>query len=136
MLTRDGLWVPDQLCGELHHRGLGAEVAPLLERTEPLPKAARSLSVDRPTAQRNYETLRARAGLRTPSEIFLVDDMVTAGATLLGSASRLAEVYPDVPIRAFAAARTVSVAAEFERTADPVHGTTVLRANGRTQRDP
>lgn len=99
--TRDGLWVPDQLCHALRGQGLGAEVAPLLERSEPIPKAARSLSVDRPTANRHYETLRARPGLSAPTEILLVDDVVTAGATLLGSASRLAE-----PSRTFRSGRS------------------------------
>jgi hypothetical protein len=134
--TRDGLWVPDQLCHALRGQGLGAEVAPLLERSEPIPKAARSLSVDRPTASRHYETLRARPGLSAPTEILLVDDVVTAGATLLGSASRLAEAFPDVPIRAFAAVRTISLGGEFRRTSDPVRGTIVLRPSGRTQREP
>ena len=136
LLTKGALWVPEQLSQELVKGGFGKTVAPLLERTEPIPKAATSLSTERPTALNNYETLRVQESLESPTELLLIDDVVTAGATLLGSASRLSEAYPDVPIKGFAAARTVSVAERFRRTVDPVVGTIVLRADGRTQRDP
>jgi hypothetical protein len=136
LLTKGALWVPEQLSQELLKGGFGREVAALLERTEPIPKAATSVSAERPTALRNYETLRVRRSLVSPTELLLVDDVVTAGATLLGSASRLQEEYPDVPIRGFAAARTVSVGERFHAVVEPVIGTIVLRANGRTQRDP
>jgi hypothetical protein len=116
--------------------GFGRRVAPLLERTEPFPKAARSLSTGRPTAPQNYQTLAVRKDLDLPTELVLVDDVVTAGATLLGSANRLHEAYPDVPIRAFAAARTLTDAFRFHRTVEPVVGSITLRPNGRTQRDP
>lgn len=136
LLTKGALWVPEQLSHELVKGGFGSEVAILLERTEPIPRAATSVSTDRPTALRNYETLRVQRSLVSPSEILLVDDVITAGATLLGSASRLQEAYPDVRIRGFAAARTQSVALQFRRLVDPVVGSIVLRANGRTQRNP
>ena len=116
--------------------GLLNSVNSYLERTEPIPKAATSLSTERPTALQNYETLGVRKALEPPAELLLVDDVVTAGATLLGSASRLREAYSDIPIRGFAAARTVSVAARFRKTVEPVVGTIVLRSDGRTQRDP
>jgi len=134
--TKDGLWVPELLSKGLVAAGFGRRVAPLLERTEPIPKAARSLSTDRPTALKNYQTLAARKDLDTPSELVLIDDVVTAGATLLGSANRLAEAYPDIAIRGFAAARTLTDPSRFHKTVDPVVGTITLRLNGRTQRDP
>lgn len=136
LLTKGALWVPDQLSHELVRGGLGKVVAPLLERTEPIPKAATSVSTERPTAQRNYETLRVRKSLESASELILVDDVVTAGATLLGSASRLASEFPDIPIKGFAAARTISVVVRFRTTVEPVVGMIVLRPDGRTQRDP
>ena len=136
LLTRGGLWVPDQLSRELVRLGLGRRVAQLLERTEPIPKAARSLSTDRPSAVLNYQTLAARRDLDTPSELVLVDDVVTAGATLLGSLNRLREAYPQVPIRAFAAARTLTDPSRFRAIIEPVAGVILLRPNGRTQRDP
>lgn len=136
LLTKGALWVPEQLAQEMARFGFGGSVATLLERVEPIPKAATSLSTERPTAQLNYDTLRVTRSVEAHSEFLLVDDVVTAGATLLGSASRLAESYPDVPIRGFAAARTVSVAERFHRAVEPVVGTIVLRPTGRTQREP
>jgi hypothetical protein len=136
LLTKGGLWVPEQIAQELVRGGFGASVAILLERTEPIPKAATSLSTERPTAQLNYDTLRVTRSVEAHSGFLLVDDVVTAGATLLGSASRLAEAYPGVPINAFAAARTVSLADRFRQAIEPVVGTIVLKENGRTQRDP
>lgn len=136
LLTKGALWVPEQLAQEMARFGFGSSVATLLERTEPIPKAATSLSTERPTAQMNYDTIRASRSVEAHTEFLVVDDVVTAGATLLGSASRLAEAYPGVPIRGFAAARTVSVPQQFHRAVDPVVGTISLRLNGRTQRDP
>lgn len=134
--TKDGLWVPELLSHELVRGGYGRRVAALLQRTEPIPKAAQSVSTERPTALRNYETLSVRRDLDVESELTLVDDVVTAGATLLGSYNRLRDAYPETPVRAFAAARTLTDPTRFHRTVDPVVGTITLRANGRTQRDP
>ena len=119
LLTKGALRVPEQLSQELARGGFGKEVAVLLERAEPIPKAATSVSTERPSALRNYETLKVQRSLVTPTELLLVDDVITAGATLLGSASRLGEAYPNVPIRGFAAARTVSVASRFRRVCGP-----------------
>jgi hypothetical protein len=134
--TKDGLWVPELLAGELVRAGLGRRVAALLERTKAIPKAARSISTERPTALTNFQTLSVRKDLDQPSELLLVDDVITAGATLLGSYNRLREAYPDTPTRAFAAARTLTDPTRFQRTVEPVVGTIVLRPNGRTQREP
>jgi hypothetical protein len=136
LLTKGALWVPEQLAQELVKGGFGGSVSALLERSAPIPKAATSLSTDRPTAQANYDTLRVSRSVEAHAAFLLVDDVVTAGATLLGSASRLAEAYPGVPIKGFAAARTVSVADRFRQSVDPVVGEILLRSNGRTQRDP
>jgi hypothetical protein len=134
--TKDGLWVPEMLSRDLVAAGLGRRVAPLLQRTEPIPKAARSLSTERPTALQNYQTLSVRKDLDPPSELVLIDDVVTAGATLLGSANRLRDAYPDTPLRGFAAARTLTDATRFQKTVEPVTGVIILRPNGRTQRNP
>jgi predicted amidophosphoribosyltransferase len=136
LLTKGGLWVPEILAKELVAAGFGRRVAPLLERTEPIPKAARSISKERPTALKNYLTLAVHQDLDRPSELTLVDDVVTAGATLLGSANRLREAFPEVVIHGFAAARTLTDPARFSKVIEPVVGTITLRPNGRTQRDP
>ncbi len=134
--TKGGLWVPERLAGALVKCGLGNRVALLLERAEPIPKAATSISAERPTALQNYRTLRVRRELEIPEQITLIDDVVTAGATLLGSANRLSEAYPSVHVRGFAAARTITDASDFHETIEPVVGTIFLRRNGRTQREP
>ena len=134
--TKDGLWVPERFAAELVKCGLGKRVAPLLERTEPIPKAATSISTERPTALMNYRTLRVKRELDDPERIALIDDVVTAGATMLGSANRLIEAYPNVPVHGFAAARTLTGVTDFRSTIDPVVGTIILRPNGRTHRSP
>lgn len=136
LLTQGALWVPNQLCRELPRMGIAEEVSPLLERTEPIAKSARSLAADRPTAHRQFETLGVLRGLETPRNVLLIDDVVTRGSTLLGAASRLAQAYPGVAVRAFAAARTTSLPDQFQRTLDPVRGTITLRPDGQTIRVP
>jgi hypothetical protein len=134
--TKGGLWVPDQLARELVRVGFGDRVVPLLERTEPLPKAATSVSTERPSALDNYRTLKVNRGLETPTRLMLIDDVVTAGATLIGSANRLAESFPEVPICGFTAARTVHDPEDFRQTIDPVIGVVVFYPSGRTHREP
>jgi predicted amidophosphoribosyltransferase len=136
LLTKGGLWVPERLAEELVKVGLGNRVARLLERTEAIPKAATSVSTERPTALQNYQTLRVRRELDVRDQITLVDDVVTTGAALLGSANRLVEGYPNAHIRGFAAARTISGPSDFRRTIEPVLGKITLRPNGRTLREP
>jgi predicted amidophosphoribosyltransferase len=58
-----------------------------------------SPAAERPDAQRHFETIAVQKELVPAKEILLVDDVVTSGAALLGSANRLFETYPDVPIR-------------------------------------
>ncbi len=136
-LWREGsLWVPDQLANSLAQVGLGARVARLLVRTEAIPKAATSISSERPTALRHYETLAVQKDLGSVPEIVLVDDVVTTGSALLGSANRLRESYPSITIRGFAGIRTMSDPAQFERITHPVVGSIILRHDGRCWRQP
>ncbi len=130
------LWVPDQLASSLVQVGLGVRAARLLLRTEAIPKAATSISAERPNAMRHYQTLRVQKDLEPPREIVLVDDVVTTGAALLGSANRLFDSYPTSSIRGFAAIRTISDPAQFEKITHPVLGTIELRPNGLCQRRP
>ncbi len=71
-----------------------------------------------------------------PTNILLVDDLVTRRATFLGAASRIAEMYTNTNIKAFAAMRTISNGSEFSDIIDPRNGTIVLLSNGRSQRRP
>lgn len=136
-LWKEGsLWVPDQLARSLIQVGLGARVARLLERTEAIPKAATSISSERPTAHRHYQTLAVQEELASIPDIVLVDDVVTRGDTLLGSANRLRHSYPNVAIRGFAAIRTMSGSSGFKEILDPVTGWIRLLSNDHCQRRP
>jgi hypoxanthine phosphoribosyltransferase len=107
-----------------------------LSRSIALPKAAWSDAEERPTVQRHYETLAVRKLLFVPTEIVLVDDVVTRGATLLGAASRLHESFPNARISAFAAMRAISAPADFGGVFDPCVGVIRLRDDGGTTRRP
>ncbi len=130
------LWVPDQLANALVQTGLGSRVARLLFRKTAIPKAATSISSERPTPLRHFETLAVQKDLSPASEIVLVDDVITSGAAMLGSANRLRESYPTTAIRGFAALRTVSDPLLFTKIIHPVVGSVALRPNGRCHRTP
>ena len=91
---------------------------------------------ERPTTIEHYESMIVKERLSRPAEILLVDDVVTRGATLLGAANRLAEVFPQTRIRAFAAMRTISNPDEFDKVYVPCVGTIELRESGDTLRRP
>jgi predicted amidophosphoribosyltransferase len=130
------LWVPEELARSLVEVGLGARVARLLKRTEAIPKAATSISTQRPTALKHYETLAVQKELLSTKEFLLVDDVITSGAAMVGSANRLQESYPGSTIRGFAAMRTVSQALSFKSWNDPVVGTITLESSGWCMRHP
>ena len=136
-LWKEGsLWVPDQLASSMVQVGLGRRATRLLVRTEAIPKAATSISSNRPTALKHYQTLAVQKDIMPIPEIVLVDDVVTSGAALLGSANRLLESYRTTPIRGFAAIRTISDSSLFEKITHPVVGSIALRPNGRCHRQP
>ncbi len=130
------LWVPLLLAQALVRHGLGHSCEPCLARSEPVEKAATSPASSRPTAARHYETLDVHALLFQPGEIVLVDDVITRGATLLGAASRLQEMFPRARIRAFAAMRAISSPEDFEALLHPCVGTVSLSGDGSTWRRP
>jgi hypothetical protein len=130
------LWPGKRIAEELARRGLGGAVLPLLERKEPIEKSAlQRAGSKRPGPEDHIRTIAVvdvlQAGRR---RIVLVDDVVTRGATLLGCATLLQRVLPDVEIVAFAAVRTMS-GKEIEQMLAPVTGTIRL-VNGRPHREP
>jgi phosphoribosylpyrophosphate synthetase len=136
LMQPDTLWVPQRIATALVRVGLGRQVVPYLVRIKPLRKAALSAPKDRPKAAEHYETMRVQGRLSKPDEIVLVDDIVTRGATLLGAANRLADVFPQTPIHAFAAMRTISPPDKFYEEYCPCAGTISLAASGDTFRRP
>lgn len=130
------LWIPDQLASALARQVAQSRVARLLKRTEAIPKAATSVPAKRPSALKHFQTLSVQKDLMTVEQVTLVDDVVTTGAALLGSASKVLEVYPDCRVRGLAGIRTVSDPEELKAMEEPVVGQIILRTDGRCLRRP
>ena len=136
-LMREGtLWVPSRLATALVNCGLGKEVAQILKRVKPVPKAAWSTPEKRPLPHEHYESMEIQKPLSEPKNILLIDDIITRGSTLLGAASRLAEVFPSAHICAFAVMRAITNECDFEKEYCPIVGTIYLRTEGDTLRRP
>lgn len=139
LMKKGMLWVPMQMVEALSEVGLG-RVAPLLYRTEAIPKAARSISSERPKAERHFLTIGVRPHVEISSDysgdMLIVDDVITAGATMLGSASRIKASFPKCRVKGFAGVRTVSLPSTFMGFVDPRVGQISLGPYGRTIRSP
>ena len=100
------VWPARRVCEELVRQGLGEDVAPVIVRTTAVSKSAGSAI--RPTLAQHIDSLGVQPGLRPPSRLLIVDDVVTSGTTLMACALVLAGAYPGIPISAFALARVQS----------------------------
>lgn len=94
-----------------------------------MPKAALAAPGHRPKAQEHYETIACTRSVPPPAAILLVDDIVTKGATLLGSASCLRDAFPEARFAAFAAMRTLGLQPDIEELVAPCIVT--IRRDGR-----
>ena len=130
------LWVPEQIAHELVRVGLGRRVAPLLVRTETIKKAAKSVPAERPRAYDHFRTMAIQRDLASVDNATLVDDVITSGGSMLGSANRIEAEYPGIQIRAFAVVRTQSYPEDFRRWKDPEVGTVTLQNSGWCLRRP
>jgi len=117
------------------NQGLGARVLPCLRRERAVPKAATSSAKDRPKARAHFESLALDHPLELPARVTLIDDVITRGAQLFGTAWRIWEVRPDVIVQAFAVVRTISEPAEFTDTRDP-RGGRIMWRNEECFREP
>ena len=119
--------------------GLGARVLMCLRRVESISKSAFASSGQRPDAIQQYESMALEVPLHEPepTNILLIDDVVTRGATAMGGAARLLTAFPNASIKLFALARTDPVNASFY---DPCVGTITIQRNGlylkRSNADP
>lgn len=134
LVQKDTLWVPDKIARSLVNQKLGI-YCPCLERIKKIPKAAFSKSIDRPRAIDHYNSIKVKSILPRPQQIILIDDVVTRGATLIGCASKLNEIYPNIPIKGFAILRTISKPEDFVSIKQPCIGKITLD-NGFTHREP
>jgi hypothetical protein len=136
LMMPNTLWIPERIAAAMVKAGIGKAVATCLVRNTPVRKAAYSQPCDRPTAQQHYESMSVQGHISERDEILLVDDIITRGSTLIGSANRLALAFPHCRIRAFGAMRTISNPDEFENIIAPCIGTIELSQTGDTFRRP
>jgi hypothetical protein len=121
-LVKGALWVPLRVAEALRAQGLARDVLPLLRRAYAVKKSAFQMPAERPTVQQHYDSMATAVTVPPAARIVLIDDVVTQGSTSLAAATRLAEAFPEVEIRAFAVVRTMS-GAELEVFLEPCVGT-------------
>ncbi len=127
-LVRGALWPAWRICEELVAQGLGRETVKCLWRIQAVQRSASAAPGERPTVHEHLSSMEARAVLGSPSAITIVDDVVTKGATLLAAASHVQDVFPGVPVRAFALVRTMGLVPDVDRLVEPCTGTIRLIA--------
>ena len=117
----DALWPPLRICEALLHRGLARDILPCLERHTPLRRA--STGGTRPNPQQHFDSIRQQSQTTTtpPTQITLVDDVITRGSSLVGMYPHLKAAYLGIPIRCFAVVRTES-SDEVATIRDPTQG--------------
>ncbi len=81
---------------------------PLLERRQRVQQFAFAAPHEHPRARDHYECLSISPSLLRPRRVFLIDDFVTRGTTLLGAAARTHTDLPHVEIHAFALVRSIT----------------------------
>lgn len=126
------LWVSQHLATAFVKYGLGEQVSSCLHRTKSIRKSHTSSNKDRPKAQEHYDSMSVQKELSEPTEILLVDDIITRGATLIGAANKLADAFPTANIRVFAIIKTISDSSHFNKIYDPCVGEITLRNDGET----
>ena len=129
------LWVAKRLAFALQEAQLGAEVWTGLRRVISVERSSSAWMWQRPTVQRHYQSLTVIPSMRSPSNIVLVDDVITKGRTLAAAGMRLREAFPGATIQAFALVRTMGFIQDIARLFDPCEG--AIRWNGEDAcRDP
>ncbi|MCS7137273.1 MAG: hypothetical protein NZ941_02765 [Candidatus Caldarchaeum sp.] len=125
-LKEDSLWVPLEICKALEKKGLGI-THKILYRKKPIPRSSRVDPQNRPLPHVHYDSLGYQVSFIEIRKILLVDDVVTRGHALLGSAWRVKEAYPKADVQGFALIRTISNPTEFKSLYDPEMGTITYR---------
>jgi len=125
------------LAAALVREGLGRTAWAGLQRVRAVTKSATAAPGERPTVGKHYDSfaVEGAADFPCPSQIILVDDVITKGRTLLAAASRLREAFPRAEIRAFALLRTMGLMPEVNQLLDPCIGEIRWRA-GDAHRNP
>jgi predicted amidophosphoribosyltransferase len=126
--TRMSFWGARRLALILREAGLAEDVWTGLRRVSSVERSSSAWMWERPTVQQHYRSFTVIPSSRPPTEIVLVDDVITKGRTLVAAAMRLHEAFPKADIRAFALVRTMGFILDVERLFDPCEG--VIRWNG------
>jgi len=129
LTVEGGIWPAYNIASALIGQGIGATVLPCLQRVKAVPKSAFAASRSRPKPLDHYESIAAVKMVTDREYLCLVDDVVTKGATLLATASRLQEAYPRAKIVAFALIRTLGFVEDIDRIVEPAFGTITLRGD-------
>jgi predicted amidophosphoribosyltransferase len=127
--VRTSFWVARRLALSLQEAGLAEDVWTGLRRISPVERSSSAWMWERPTVQQHYQSFAVIPSPRPPTQIVLVDDVITKGRTLIAAAMRLHEAFPQADIRAFALVRTMGLILDIERLFDPCEG--VIRWNGK-----
>jgi hypothetical protein len=131
-----GLWVPDSIAMHMERLGLGRRLV-ALQRERAVPKSSTRLKRTERRTTTHYESLRVISDEDLNGKrVVLVDDVVTTGSTLLGSAWRILDRYPNAQIVGFAAMRTISDLHMFRGPLDPVAGCILHNEDCTTYRRP
>jgi hypothetical protein len=117
------LWVARRLAFTLQEAGLGEEVWTGLRRVSSVEKSSLASMWHRPTVHQHYRSFAVIPSPKQPSDIILIDDVITKGRTLVAAAIRLHATFPTATIRAFALVRTMGFVHDVERLFDPCEGT-------------
>jgi predicted amidophosphoribosyltransferase len=130
------LWPALEIATELRALGLGCRVIPCLKRNSAVTKAATAAPNERPKAREQFESLELINPLDLPTNITLVDDVITRGAQMLGAAWCVWALRPDVTVRGFAVIRTISSSADFSTIAAPCVGSVTFGRDDESYRSP
>lgn len=135
-LTEGALWPSKIIVDLLVEGGFGGEVLSCLRRMKAVQRSAAARPEDRPLWPTHYDSLAVDAQLIAPSQITLVDDVLTMGRTTYASAQRIREAFPHAEVRIFAMMRTQGFLPDIEALIDPSVGTVTGYPSGKTHRKP
>lgn len=120
---RDGSLWPSLVIAEIFMEGgYGGSILPCISRITAVRKSTTSGRGNRPTVPEHHESFSVDNRLFQPTNITLVDDVLTKGSTMFACAMRLHDAFPEVEIRAFAMLRTQGFLPNISKFVDPSTG--------------
>jgi predicted amidophosphoribosyltransferase len=130
------LWVPKRVADALVRNGLAAEVQCVLRRAHSVRKSATAAAEERPKVRDHLSSFSIEGRIDAGTDLVLIDDIVTRGATLMAAATILQNAFPEARVRAFAVMRAISDPGAFAAIRAPVVGTISLAESGDCFRRP